>query len=807
MSSAETSATTGSEAYSPSLAFTSLPVGVDNLRYDVFLSVGWRQWAQQFLFEQIVHQAQPYLSGLYPSDPHRRNAATAGFKSALDQLLRDALHRAKECSNIEVDLLARLACIKWLLAERQQQFSQLAITCKERVEKAGSDPVSGSMHAFVLRSRVSEYQSDRRRILNTVGEHLYQIFEELEEHSLRPGRIALFGSPFPDLYEVVCNRLIFMDNPTDASVHLEHYVMLGHFRGDIDDEEKVCTVVAELLREGLGLAESKEVASLGQQLGQRIEELHEMNRRLREVEAQEREHVGADSGRRRKLRWVGGWPRRADREDEATELEARRQELAAAVDELEREVAFRRQQDHIQIAEALSNPVNAERLFGTLSPTGTPEPRTPAQESLLRKLHTRLTQAGMLKYILANYYLKPIYKEFCPPLNPQQLKHAVVSRRGWEDFETRLGFFPAQDFPVEQLEDLARRLRHLSRSDAETVLVRFVRDLMRLRRASRHQQRLENLLEKIHLVVDDKTRRLSQLNRTLHEFLLPEESKVQGERVLTHVVVKADVRDSTSLTEELLRRGLNPATHLSFNFFEPVRKLMARYSASKIFIEGDALILGLYETLSNRASQRPVAKACLLAKEIVNVCQVYNQRARENELPILELGLGIAFHDAPPHYWEEGESRIMISSALNTADRLSSCTRLAQKLLGSHNGQFHVFQLQGPPAFGGSEEGEELLILYNVMGVALSEESFQKLQREISLSPIRMSADLLGQRESITLYRGTVPLGKRFEQLFIREARVPRIQLPGGHIQEWTARAYYEMCVDPRLYAESPTSA
>jgi hypothetical protein len=93
------------------------------------------------------------------------------------------------------------------------------------------------------------------------------------------------------------------------------------------------------------------------------------------------------------------------------------------------------------------------------------------------------------------------------------------------------------------------------------------------------------------------------------------------------------------------------------------------------------------------------------------------------------------------------------------------------------------------------------------MGVALNEEGFRKLRAEISLTPVRMSGDLLGQKESITVHCGTVPLGESFEKLMVREARVPRILLPGGHIQEWTSRTYYEVCVTPEIYEKFPAAS
>lgn len=810
MASPEQSASTLSgavQAYAPALAFTRLVVGVDNIRHDVFLSPRWREQASQFLFEQILHHAQIHLHDLYPSDARTRAAAAGEFKRRLGKVLTDSLTLAKEHNNIEIDLLARLAVYKWLLGEMQRQFSELSVACKERVEKKGSLHFQDSMASFVLHSRIADFQANRRHVLRGVGEALFQTLEELEETNLRPARLALFGSEFSDFYQVARNRLIFLENPNDAVVHLEHYVMLGHFTNDVDLEERLRDLMAQLLREqGLALPEGDELSRLEQRLEKCADNLQEVNRRLREAELALAELARPDSAGRKTLRWLGGGSGRQDAETErgalereGKALELQRQQLTREVEELEQKVGFLRQSHATRLAEVLSNPANAERLFGALSAQGLPEPRTESQETLLRELHSRLEKAGVLPYVLASYHLKALYKDFCPPINPQQLKRAVVDRQGWQELETLLDQFPARNFPVEKLEELARRLRRVSRTDAETILVRFARDLMRLRRDFLHLQVLNGLLEKIHLVDDEKTRQVSRLNRTLYEFVLPEEHEAGEEQVRAHVVVKADVRDSTRITEELLRRGLNPATHFSFNFYEPVHKLAARYSASKIFIEGDALILGIYETDTARASQRPVAKACLLAKEIVRVCQAYNERARANDLPVLELGLGIAFQDSPPHYWTDGESRIMISGALNDSDRLAGCTRLARKLFGDNSSQFSVFLLQGIPS---PDEEEEFLLRYNVMGVSLDEAGFQKLQQEISLSATEISADLLGQKEKVTLHHGTVPIGNSFEKLILREARMPRFRLTDRKLADWTSRAYYEVCTHPKLYEQ-----
>ena len=89
MGSAE-QASGGLVPYSPSLELNQLAVGIDNIRYDVFLSPSWREQAGQYLFEQILHYAQPSLRELHPSDARARSASAAEFRRRTSQLLLEA---------------------------------------------------------------------------------------------------------------------------------------------------------------------------------------------------------------------------------------------------------------------------------------------------------------------------------------------------------------------------------------------------------------------------------------------------------------------------------------------------------------------------------------------------------------------------------------------------------------------------------------------------------------------------------------------------------------------------------------------
>ena len=201
---------------------------------------------------------------------------------------------------------------------------------------------------------------------------------------------------------------------------------------------------------------------------------------------------------------------------------------------------------------------------------------------------------------------------------------------------------------------------------------RFFGDFIRYHRDFRRMEALVSAMDGLNIISSDKFRELSSINNTLYEFLLGEEQKKGEEKVLRHVILKADIRDSTTLTRTLYERGLNPASYFSLNFYEPINKLLSKYDASTVFIEGDAVILALFEREGEAALG--VARTCILAKEMVGIVSAYNEQSQKQGLPALELGIGISYEDSAPMYLMYGSQRIMISKALNESDRLSSCS-------------------------------------------------------------------------------------------------------------------------------------
>jgi hypothetical protein len=141
----------------------------------------------------------------------------------------------------------------------------------------------------------------------------------------------------------------------------------------------------------------------------------------------------------------------------------------------------------------------------------------------------------------------------------------------------------------------------------------------------------------------------------------------------------------------------------------------------------------------------------------------------------------------------------MISKALNLSDRLSGCGKLAKRMLTSQKSDFSVFQFLTALEGASAEELDEFLVRYNMNGIELNDEGFQKLSEEISLDTIQTKLEMPWGKEDVTLYFGEVPIGESVELLVLRKGYARQI-LPDGKLGVVTSHAYYEVCTNPALY-------
>ena len=700
--------------YTPTISLEGLQVGVDNLRHDVHLSFKFVDQARLQIARLIVRHGG--MDGLLAAEAleKARGSSAGGTNptgkvqaSELKPLLSDfhiaALNHAKAAGNLSVDMLARLAIIKFFRIELSAQFAQLLE--RSRMMLKGYEGVR-QQKALEYRERVAAFQVAKKIILRKAGQELFRTLREIEKETLARTRRSLFGGSGEAAYKLFLNPLIFIEDGRDTYLNAEHYVMLGNFDKDPDRFSNIRRILCEF------------VQSI---------------------------HLGSE-GNNEDI--VDSW---------------------------------------------LNVPENAQEMVGAGG-----EDCTRSQKARLQIWTDLLDRDELMEYAIASYEVAPLLSEYSPRINPQQLKHALISRHERERVEKLIE--EHGKLSCESLYSAMARVAGCRSAERSKVAGRFLRDFMRYHRDLRRLEALNGALDSVNLVGNQKIRDLSAMNGTLYEFMLPQERKLDEDKILRHVIVKADVRDSSRLTRSLLERGMNPASYFSLNFYDPVNKLLAKYGAEKVFLEGDAIILGLLERQGDKGLA--VSRACVLAREIIEIVRGYNQLLQRAGLPGLELGIGISFQDSAPMYLMDGEDRIMISEALNESDRLSSCNKRVRRSMERLNSPFNVYAFQTVSDAHAAEGPEDFIMKYNLNGIRISEATFQRLQQEISLERCRLSFPQLWGSEEFRLLLGTVPIGNDiFRKIVVRASRIPQIDPSSFSLQQWTERSYYEVCTNPAVYA------
>ncbi len=128
------------------------------------------------------------------------------MKPLLAEVHSAALNRTKAEGNPCLDLLARVAIIKFLRIELGSQFAQILERCRMMLK---SYEGVRQQKALEYRERVGAFQVAKKIILRKTGQELFRTLREIEKETLARTRRSLFGNSNDDQYKLFLNPLIF----------------------------------------------------------------------------------------------------------------------------------------------------------------------------------------------------------------------------------------------------------------------------------------------------------------------------------------------------------------------------------------------------------------------------------------------------------------------------------------------------------------------------------------------------------------------------------------------------------------------
>lgn len=692
--------------------------GIDNTHHDVTLSPAFTAKTQQFVRRTLAHETMLNDWGEAPPVPDSKDAQL--IVEDYIGMMEVAVDHARKNTRLELIQCLQFAVMKFYLQVVDSEFERLRGQM-QRVRDV--DQQSSSGRSVQVHERLVDLAKSGPDIKYRLVRQLFRELLKAENMRLSKLRKSVLGRSWVLPKQLMFNPILQLPSLWADEQMMEHYPLVCTDRDDEDGFDRVNRVVVELFAQFLP---SWALAADKQPDGETsISDLPSLALRCQH---------GANS-----LKGFG---------------------------EVELVLARSLQTDEIKqgLRSWLDMPENIDRFIYSVSPSAAlrtehdtrfvecswSHPSWPKfQQRLLKKMLRSIANSGIEKDILACHAAPGVYQELSGTVPVRLICQYLAVRINRKDLQRKLLNIPTvadPDAVIVVLDRTYASIKAMPKPRCRRRVYSFMRHFLLLRRDLKLAYQAYASMDKIRLLERPEDLALSRNNGTLVEFMLRGELRPETNRIRNHVIIKADMRGSTSITSELRRKNLNPASHFSINFFEPINKLLERYGAKKVFVEGDAVILSIFEYEDTPYQWLCVSHACGLARKILQVVDAQNALNRKNGLPELEIGLGIAFSDESPAFLYDEDREIMISAAINRADQLSSCSAAVRKT------EYGKGLGRGIAVFTPSNENivdkvcSDRLIRYNVNGIELDIPAFYKLKSEVALKMISLTTGRGGGR-------------------------------------------------------------
>jgi hypothetical protein len=720
--------------------------GIDNAHIDVVLSPNLADAARRLVRSLVESEANERLGcgwgWAVPPSPQQFEH----FRQLYAKVMEASYGEAHRSERRELVQLAEFAVLKFLLvliAEEMESF-------RTDLQQQRGHGLRGSARAMQIRDRIAAFSRERPAVHHQVSRRLFGPLRQLETGGLRQLRKSLLGRSWPVPNAMLFNPLLLLSSIWDQGEAMRTYPLIGLNREHLSEFAAVNGVLTSVFAEYLPEwalpppalpADSMESGSILPKLRLDQGEL----RGFLEVELV----LGRALREEEYLTGRTGW---------------------------------------------LDDPANLERLLfadrpasvdSYLAGQGEPEPAPlpwggkPGfrfRVSLIKEAQARCKSLGLLPRIYAEAMVPAVYDDLQGRLPVPLIFDYLAGTASRRDMYRCLDAIRNEaeaDAALRRLNSARSAIRSMGLAARRRCVVDFLIRFARLRRDLKLAHLAYRVMDQVRLLRESEHIELSRSNRTLHEFLQGEELSGDRQEIRGHAILKADLRGSSRIIRELKERRLNPASHFSLNFFGPIDGLLDRFGAKKVFVEGDAVILCVYEHVDAPNDWLAVCRAAGLARKILQVVDAQNAQNRKYGLPELELGLGIAWLGEAPAFLYDGDHEIVISSAINRADRLSSCAAsLRETSLGRTLPRGVEVLLPVEQGIMQKDSGDRLL-RYNVNGIELDPAAFPKLQQELALRKVEARFPQYGPGSVFHVGRYRDRTGY-LQPLVVREAPVRR---------------------------------
>lgn len=725
--------------------------GIDNYHIDVHLSDGFLFAAREVIEITVKRIVAGAKSGI-PTEE------TEAFRASYGDMIRTTLHRAKvDLDETTINFL-QFGVVKFVLKEVRRQLDGIV---NELEESIGQQQFAGSRNLLPTQERLAWIRKHYNQFLFRINRLLFEMLQR-EENGLREQRKQLLGNVFPEQSHLIFNPMLSASGPRDIHLLVDCYGLWpGQGEGITEANLLLEDVLGQLVPEHTILA-LKSDAKIESGKSEVFDTLHGL--------FSSQDLLGPSENQNELVTEDFYW--------------------------LEQPANYRILFDesiHDRSLESVKEEHGRKAHWGFRSEV----------KKLLKtstELRKKMFSDADMKEAIAAYLLRGKWSIADEDLIELPVACAYVAGNDAKKIlnridRTREGAVAL----IKRLDDLVEDVNKQFKEELDEKFLRLLADLGRYRLHLKYFRFAHRILNRVSVITEPEEIQLARAGGRLYELLAEDENDqldTSEPEVIHHCILKADVRGSTKVTDELSNRDLNPASYFSLRFFNPITEILSTYGASKVFIEGDAVILSVVEE-SNRPDQwYSVSRNCGLAKDILDIVRSKNSHSRQTDLPTLEIGIGISYRDKSPVFLFDETKPIMISPAIGEADRLSSCSAQLRDALSDSPFNVDVLSLQNSEQRPG-EKGQDYA-RYNVNGILLDNAGFKKLMSEIPLKKLKIKIGL----NSETMFVGRFPdVAGKERELVIREG-VVRGWHNGEVVDTSELEHFYEVLPNSKLASQ-----
>ncbi len=698
---------------------SDLTRGIDNYHIDVQLSSRFVMATR----EAVEEMSKRTFAGKRPA---ASQAAVDAFREAYFDTIKDTLHRTKTDLRPAQVRVLHFAVVKFVLSAVKDELDE---TLAELEETLGQQQYSGSRSLLVTQEKFALFRQQYPAFRFRIARAMMRLMQREENGRLRPLREQFIGDEIPELVNVLLNPMLAAASPREPLLLLDSYAMWPDAGKGLDSANERLEGVLAAKLDRLEVEPLKAPASTG-------------------VATEVYDELGG--------------------------LFAVQQHLGPAPDQKDNVHESFSWLDHPGNIRLLFDPAVHERMLESIDGRRKQWSFKSDSKKLIKlgvEAFRSFATEDIARVMVAGYALREEWTPAWDDLLDAPSACMFVAGQDTKKILSRIDQTEegAQLF-IKTLEEQTKEVNRDWKEDLDEIRLRILCDVARYRLHLRYFRLAHRMFNRVSVITDPQQIQLSKANGHLYQLLggdVEEEGTAGDPQIIHHAVLKADVRGSTTVTQELIRQNLNPAAYFSTRFFGPINELLGVYGAEKVFIEGDAIILGIHEYDQSPDQWYAVSRICGAAKEILDIVTSKNAQSKSTGLPALELGIGVCYENDRPLFLFDEDKPIWISPAIGDADRMSSCSwRLREVFKGS---PFNVEVLEMDVSDSGRGEKGQSHLRYNLNGILMSNASFSKLKSEISLK--RLKITVLGVAHTMFVGRFPDVKGKERE-LVIREGIV-----------------------------------